>query len=107
MFKNYLKIALRNLIKNKLYSLINVSGLAVGMASVLLIGLYVQDELSFDQYHQKGERIYRYTSSSNGQFPTWIGSPAPAALILKERFPEIEEYVRIAPFGFNRKTLMA
>ena len=59
MLKNYVKIALRNLQKYKTYAVINMAGLAVGLASCLLIVLYVQDELSYDRFHEKAERIYR------------------------------------------------
>src|ERR1700750_3353458 len=57
MIKNYLKIAWRNLIKNKASSFINVGGLAVGMAVAILIGLWILDELSFNKYHQNYDRI--------------------------------------------------
>src|SRR5579862_7540074 len=57
MIKNYLKIAWRNLIKNKVSSLINIGGLGVGMAVVMLIGLWIWDELSFNKYHQNYDRI--------------------------------------------------
>lgn len=57
MFKNYFKTAWRNLIKNKTQSIINIAGLAVGMAVAMLIGLWIRDELSFDKYHQNYDRI--------------------------------------------------
>ena len=59
MLRNYIKIAWRNLIRNKSYSLINTIGLSVGIASCLLIFLFIQDELSYDKYHEKSDRIYR------------------------------------------------
>ena len=59
MLKNYLKIALRNILRHKGYSLINVLGLAIGMACCILILLYVQDELSYDRYHENADRVYR------------------------------------------------
>ena len=59
MLRNYLKIALRNLWKNRVYSGINVFGLAVGLATCLLITLYVADELSYDRYHERADRIHR------------------------------------------------
>jgi putative ABC transport system permease protein len=59
MFKNHLKIAIRNLLKQKVFSFINIAGLAIGMACCILIFLYVQDELKFDQYHENKHRIYR------------------------------------------------
>ena len=61
MFKNYLKIAWRNLIKNKLYSIINITGLSVGVACSMLIFLYVSNELSYDEFHKDAEQIYRTT----------------------------------------------
>ena len=59
MLKNYLKTAVRNLLRNKFYSFINISGLAVGLATCLLIWLYVSDELSYDRYNLHADRIYR------------------------------------------------
>ena len=59
MFKNYLKIALRNIVRHKLYSTINIAGLAVGMARCILILLWVQDELSYDKFHENADYIYR------------------------------------------------
>ncbi|WP_315814974.1 hypothetical protein [Paraflavitalea speifideaquila] len=59
MIKNYLKIAFRNLWKNKAFSSINIMGLAAGLAVCLLIVLYVKEELSYDQYNEKADRIYR------------------------------------------------
>ncbi len=59
MLKNYLKIAIRNLLKNKGYSLINIFGLAIGMTCCVLILLFVQDELSYDAFHTKRDRLYR------------------------------------------------
>ena len=59
MFKNYLTIAFRNMMRNKGYSLINILGLAVGIACSVVILIYVGDELSYDNFHEKGDRIYR------------------------------------------------
>ena len=59
MFHNYLLIALRNIFRQKGYSLINVSGLAIGIVSCLFIVLYIVDEFKYDRFHEKGERIYR------------------------------------------------
>ena len=61
MLKNYFKIALRNLLNNKTYSLINISGLAIGIACFMLIYLFVKDELSYDRFNSKANRIYRLT----------------------------------------------
>ena len=59
MVKNYFKIALRNFLKNKAFSLINIMGLAIGMASCLLIMQYVSFELSYDRFHQNADDLYR------------------------------------------------
>jgi len=59
MIKNFIKVAVRNLVKNKFYTSINIIGLAVGLATCLLILLYVLDELSFDKYNKNAERIFR------------------------------------------------
>ena len=66
MLKNYLFVALRNLSKRKVHSFINIAGLAIGLASFILIFLYVQDEVSYDQYHAKSDRIYRVNSDVKG-----------------------------------------
>ncbi len=99
MLKNYLRIAFRNIIRQKGYSLINISGLAIGIMSCLLIVLYVTDEFSYDRFHDKGDRIYRlffnYTSPNGESFNHAIG-PYRLADELADRYPEIEESVRLS-----------
>lgn len=103
MFKNYLKIALRNLLKYKGYSLINIFGLAVGMASCILILLYVHDELSYDQHHEKANQIYRVTRewfNSDGSPSLHLGHVAPPiGPLLKNDFPDILQMARISDGG--------
>ena len=96
MFKNYLKIALRNISRNKGYSFINISGLAMGMACCILILLWVQDELSFDRFHHHAHRLGRVMLevTDAGQRP-WAVTEAPLAKALKEEFPEIVQATRI------------
>ncbi|MCY7360359.1 MAG: ABC transporter permease [Rudanella sp.] len=101
MLKNSFKIALRNLWKNRTYSGINVFGLAVGLATCLLITLYVAHELSYDRYHERANRIFRVVHHA-----TWEGgnlnlapTSAPFAPTLKQNYPEIEQVVRILPEG--------
>ena len=65
MLRNYLKIALRTLRRRRSYAALNVGGLAVGLAAVLLIGLWVQDELSYDDFHEKSDRTYRVLREFN------------------------------------------
>lgn len=91
MFFNYLKIAVRNLLKHKGYSFINVSGLALGMACCILIMLYVQDELSYDRYHTRAGRIYRVSRqwmNQDGGVSLHLGHIAPPfGPLLKNDFP--------------------
>lgn len=96
MIKNYLKIAWRNLMKHKGHTAINVFGLAVGMASFLLILFYVKDEASFDKFHKDSERIYRitevnYSESGDNYLANAYSAIGPA---LKNDFPEFESFVR-------------
>lgn len=97
MFKNYLKIALRNLLRYKTYSVINIAGLAMGMAAAILITLWVRDELSYDRFHAAGERIFRvkYTLDLNGIQYREASIPFPAAEAFRNEFPEVEKAVRI------------
>src|SRR5437868_14864593 len=78
MFKNYFKIAWRNLLKNKGYSAINIGGLAVGMAVAMLIGLWIWDEVSFDKCHKNYDRIARVMQNQvfNGEISTQFANPA-------------------------------
>ncbi|HMB89888.1 MAG TPA: ABC transporter permease, partial [Rhodothermales bacterium] len=97
MLKNYLKITLRNLAKQKGYAFINIFGLAVGIAFCALIFLYVQDEWTFDRFHEKGDRIFRVTQQSftagEADPEQWVWQPMPLAAALKNDIPEIEETV--------------
>ncbi|MDD9948009.1 MAG: ABC transporter permease [candidate division Zixibacteria bacterium] len=101
MLRNYLTIALRNLLRHKGYSAINVLGLAIGIACCILIMLYVQDELSYDRYHEKRDRIYRLAESATvaGRPIEAAITPAPWAPVLAEEYPEIERITRIKPPG--------
>jgi putative ABC transport system permease protein len=97
MIRNYLKVAFRNLWKNKGYSAINVIGLAVGLATCLLILLYVWDELSFDKFHAKADRIYRVNSDIKfgGSDLILSVSSDPMGATLKKDNPQVEQYTRI------------
>jgi putative ABC transport system permease protein len=90
VFKNHIQIVLRQFRRHKGYAAINLGGLAVGLAACLLIGLYVQDELEFDRFHQKGSRIYRLGGTSVG----W-----PYGRLLESEYPEVEKvvYMRTYP----------
>ncbi len=96
MFRNYLKIALRNIRRHRGYTFINIGGLALGMTCVLLILLYVRHELSYDRYHPDAERIYRVAVKSN--FPgrnDLALTPTALAPALAAELPEIESSIRI------------
>ena len=99
MFKNYLATALRHLLKYKGYSAINVLGLAAGITSCILIMLYVQDELSYDQHHEKKERIYRLVKSdtADGKTNESAFTPPSWAPVLAMEYPEIERFTRLKP----------
>ncbi|MFC1493276.1 ABC transporter permease [candidate division KSB1 bacterium] len=107
MFKNYLKVALRNIFKHKIYSIINISGLTIGMASCFLIYLFVQHELSYDRYHENADRIYRViVSDTDDTNEGYAGSPAPLAKALMDKYPEIENTIRFDDFAFKEKTML-
>ncbi|MFB3134048.1 MAG: ABC transporter permease, partial [Rhodothermales bacterium] len=96
MLKNYFKIALRTLKRQKGYTFINVAGLAVGMACCLLILLYVQDELSYDRHHDHTDRIFRLTITyDQGSHWAPIGPPVGPAFMAE--IPEVEQIARIFP----------
>ncbi|ASV30548.1 ABC transporter permease [Maribacter cobaltidurans] len=98
MFKNYLKIAWRNLTNNKIYSWINIGGLAIGIVACLLILQYVVFELSYEDFHAKKERIYRVRQDryDNGKLATqWAAGAYAVGNSFKEAIPEIEEYVKV------------
>ncbi|MCP4725893.1 MAG: FtsX-like permease family protein [bacterium] len=101
MLKNYLKITFRNLIKYKAFSAINISGLSIGMACCLLISLWVFDELSFDRFNDKSERIFRVTEIlrySSGDVKV-ASTPAPLGPYLNANYPEIGNSARSSYLG--------
>lgn len=95
-----LKIAIRHLLKNRVYALISIAGLAVGISACLLISLNTFHELSYDQYHSKKDRIYRVSSklNFNGEVNAAVASLA-VGPGLKDEYPEVENYVRFRPMG--------
>src|SRR5579862_4889439 len=97
MIRNYIKTAIRTLKKNVGFTAINVLGLSVGLATCLLIVFYVVDELSYDKYNTKSDRIYRVTidASLNGHAGSYATSEGPLEAALKDNFPEIEKATRL------------
>src|SRR5580698_5600309 len=92
MIKNYLKIAFRQLKKQKMYSAIKIGGFALSIAACLLIALYIRNELSYDKSYPDANRIYRLISAftDNGKVDKGVDWPAPMGPTLKNDFPEIE-----------------
>ena len=97
MIKNYLKIAWRNLLKNKGFTAINIIGLSLGIGCFIVIAMFVTDELSYDQYHEKADRIFRINSDIQfgGTDLSMSVSADPMGETLKNDYPEVEEYVRL------------
>ena len=99
MLKNYFLIAIRNLKNYKGYSLINILGLSIGIACCVIIMLYVRNEISFDQYHEKADRIYRieYCRRFADKEIHNVRTPAQWAPALKNDYPAIADFVRLKP----------
>src|SRR5688500_7486329 len=102
MFKNYLAIAVRNVLRSKVFSAINIIGLGIGLAACLLIFEFVSFELSYDSFHEKLDRTYRVTNDrfQNGRLIQHgtIMYPTIGPTMAKD-FPEVEEYTRLMPGG--------
>lgn len=98
MIKNYLKTAFRNLFRTKLFSLINILGLAIGMAAFLFIMLYVQYQRSYDKFNTNAERIYRLRyerTDADGQAVRFASCCPPGGLLVRESLPEVEKVARL------------
>ncbi|HEU5291719.1 MAG TPA: ABC transporter permease [Cyclobacteriaceae bacterium] len=106
MFANYIKVALRIIRRNKGYSFINISGLAVGLAAAILIMLWVQNEVSFDKFHTKADRIYKMFSRDyyNGSTDVWPNTPSLMGPELKQSYGEVEEFSRFRNVFFLVRT---
>lgn len=97
MIKTYIKIAWRNLLKNKSFSAINILGLAIGMAGALLIALWLHNMLGMDRFHEKSDRLYIISNRDiyQGELQAWTNTPKIMGPTLKSDFPEIESFTRI------------
>lgn len=106
MYKNYLKTGWRNHLKNKALFSINITGLAIGMATCLIIVLFIADELSYDRYHEKADRIVRVVLKGkiNGESMREAVVPAPVAPTLQQEFPDVQQGTRLRAFGSPRIT---
>ncbi len=103
MIRNYLKIAIRNLMRHKGYTAINILGLGIGLACFMIISTYVKDELSFDKWHKKGDRIYRVVleRSYPGRTRDYAIIPHSYAETIKDEYPEVEDATRLFYFAGN------
>jgi predicted permease len=95
MISNYVKVAIRNLLRQKGFSFINILGLALGISCTALIGMWVNDELSYDRFHNDYERMYRITATLPEMKVHAAVSSAPLAMAIKNEIPEVDEAVRI------------
>lgn len=97
MLKNFFKIAWRNMLRNKGFSFINIAGLSIGMASAILIILWIQNEVSYDQFHSKKDRIYEAWNKAtfDGRLACWNTTPKILARTLEHDLPEVERAVRV------------
>ncbi|WP_040495633.1 ABC transporter permease [Fulvivirga imtechensis] len=108
MLRNYIKIALRNLLKSRIYTFINVIGLSVGIAGFLLIAMHVEDELSYDKFHTKSDRVYKFVLER--LYPDHITryaiTPHSFSEVLVRDFPEVKNAVRIFGGGGNNAVIV-
>ncbi len=108
MFKNYLKIALRNIKRHKGYSFINIAGLSVGITCCILITLWVWNEMSYDRFHTNIHeliRVVRSERSLDGTVNRFAGTPRPVGPAFKEAYPEIKDFARFYPYALERALL--
>ncbi len=101
MIRNFFKVAYRNLLRNKGFSTINITGLAVGMAAAILILLWIQNEVSYDGFHKNKDRIYEVWNrvAFEGKVTCWNTVSAPTARAIEKDLPEVERAVRVQPNG--------
>jgi putative ABC transport system permease protein len=98
MFKNFLKVTVRNFNKNKGYSFINIIGLSVALAFCILLFKYIQIESSYDSFHENGDNIYRFVTSTNrdGEIDHSSLSPILLGPTVADEIPEIEKFTRFS-----------
>ncbi|HLY69787.1 MAG TPA: ABC transporter permease [Puia sp.] len=110
MLNNYLKIIFRNLVRNKVFSFINILGLSAGLATCMLIMLYIFSEQGYDQQHQDADRIFRIAYQADSTVRTkeksWAATSAPLAWGLKSDLPEVEQSARLLKFPTLDKMLL-
>lgn len=107
MIRNYIKIAWRNAVNNKIFSFINVFGLAIGLTCCLLISMYLLKEFSYDRHHVLGDRLYQVGTLSivEGKQDRFSTTAAPLGPTMQQEFPEVESTVRLMKAFQDDKTL--
>ncbi|MDW7691723.1 ABC transporter permease [Flammeovirgaceae bacterium SG7u.111] len=107
LFRSYFKISWRNLLKQKLYSFINIGGLAIGLASFILIVLYVEHELTYDRFYGNAENIYRISMRQKGNnfknSDLFAVTPAPLPALLEQEFPEVKKATSVSNHSYLLK----
>ena len=105
MLKNHLKIAWRNLRTNRLFTTINIIGLAIGLTITMLLFLFISSELSFNTMYPKKDRIYRVLTKTNGEFnnETWATAAPVMASALKENVTNVETAARMYKHNFGKE----
>jgi putative ABC transport system permease protein len=108
MIKNYFKIAWRNLMKNKIFSFINIFGLSVGLTCCMLISVYLYNEANYDKYHKNIDQLFQLATTfvGDGKEEKTPNTPAPMAAAMKQEFPEIKETARLLALFAEDKTLL-
>lgn len=106
MIRNFFKVTYRNLLRHKGFSTINITGLAIGMATTILILLWIQDEVGYDRFHKNKDRIYEVWNRVpiDGEISTWNTTPVPLAAAIEKDLPEVERAVRV---NSNNKYLLS
>lgn len=102
MIKNYFKVAIRNIFKNKVYSFINIAGLGLGLATGFIMLLWVSNEYSMNRYHKHADRIYEVNAklkSGTGEETVWERTPAPLAVFVRENLSHVEQTARLKGDG--------
>ena len=100
MAKNYLLTAIRNILRNRAFSIINIAGLSIGIACVILIMLWVKDEVSYDRFHKNGSRIFRViTKFRTDAGNIWTTSPFPLGSYMADKYPDVDTYTRYYDIG--------
>ncbi len=108
MLRNYLKTAYRNLVRHKAFSMINIAGLALGLTTCLLIGLFVYDELQYDKFLPEGDRVYRIYNDMSAREAGSTVAPVPPMFgtTLEQEFPQVEQVARILMLQFDANNLV-